>query len=178
MGQSNGGAWEFVDAQGSFRLENPQDTSYLYFPLVNEAGMMSAITPSLHGSITSGHNTFLMEPISVESLHNSNAARNFWLFVEGEGAWSVSGNSAQQQGAKFSGQEEESEVEAGFLWHKLTRKHKKVGLVAETTSVVPGARQNPLSPLSRFTLHCLGHSWQLSMTAQSFSARFFSSPDL
>jgi cellobiose phosphorylase len=130
-------SWRFKDRQGIFQLKHGDQSNYLYFPLVNEAGMMSAITPSLHGSITSGHNTFLMEPISVESLHNSNAARNFWLFVEGEGAWSVSGNSAQQKGAKFSGQEEESEVEAGFLWHKLTRKHKKVGLVAETTSVVP-----------------------------------------
>ena len=30
----------------------------LYFPLVNEAGMMSAITPLLHGDVKTGQNTF------------------------------------------------------------------------------------------------------------------------
>lgn len=130
-------SWKFKGNQGVFQLNHGDQNNYLYFPLVNEAGMMSAVTPSLHGSITSGHNTFLMEPGSVESLHNSSASRNFWLYIEGEGAWSVSGNSVRQLGDKFDDNKEESSVEAGFLWHKLTRKHRKLGLVAETTNIVP-----------------------------------------
>ena len=41
--------WHFTGADGTFRLDTPHRTSYLYFPLVNEAGMMSAVTPTLHG---------------------------------------------------------------------------------------------------------------------------------
>lgn len=123
--------------QGEFRLEQPEHNSYLYFPLVNEAGMMSAVTPNLHGEITSGHNTFLMEPVSAESLHNSKASRNFWVFIEGYGAWSVSGNSARQNAARFTGEEERSAVEAGFLWHAVTRDNEKAGLKARTVSFVP-----------------------------------------
>lgn len=130
-------SWKFKGNQGVFQLEHGDLSNYLYFPLVNEAGMMSAVTPTLHGGITSGHNTFLMEPVSVESLHSSSATRNFWIYVEGEGAWSVSGNSVRQQGDKFEENKEESSVEAGFLWHKLIRKHAKLGLVAETTNIVP-----------------------------------------
>ena len=52
--------WHFVDTTGTFMLESPHRTSYLYFPLVNEAGLMSAITPSLHGDIKTSQNSFLM----------------------------------------------------------------------------------------------------------------------
>lgn len=129
--------WEFLGSQGKFRLEQPERSSYLYFPLVNEAGMMSAITPNLHGEMTSGHNSFLMEPVSVLDLHNSKASRNFWVFLEESGAWSVSGNSAKQNAALFSGNEEKSELEGGFLWHKVTREHATAGLRAETVNFVP-----------------------------------------
>ncbi|RCX17395.1 glycosyl transferase family 36 [Fontibacillus phaseoli] len=129
--------WEFLGDHGQFRLEQPEKSSYLYFPLVNEAGMMSAITPNLHGEMTSGHNTFLMEPVSVLDLHNSKASRNFWVFIEGSGAWSVSGNSAKQNSSLFSAEEEESKLEGGFLWHKVTRDHGAVGLRAETVNFVP-----------------------------------------
>ena len=37
-------SWKFTDDNGSFELPSPQHTSYLYFPLVNKAGMMSSIT--------------------------------------------------------------------------------------------------------------------------------------
>jgi len=53
--------------------------------------MMSAITPLLHGDIKTGQNTFLTPPVSVEDLHNSRSARDFWVFVEGVGPWSAVG---------------------------------------------------------------------------------------
>lgn len=129
--------WKFQGKQGEFKLNHPENHSYLYFPLVNEAGMMSAITPNLHGEITSSHNTFLMEPVSVDNLHNSKASRNFWVFIEGYGAWSASGNSARQNAQQFSDAKEDSFMEAGFLWHKLTRHNQEIGLKAETLSFVP-----------------------------------------
>ena len=40
---------KYLDKRGTFTLDNPDLTSYMYFPLANEAGMMSAITPDLGG---------------------------------------------------------------------------------------------------------------------------------
>ena len=37
----------YMDEQGSFRLENPEQTSGLYFPIANELGLKSAVTPSM-----------------------------------------------------------------------------------------------------------------------------------
>lgn len=130
-------AWTFQGKEGVFRLEQPELSSYLYFPLVNEAGMMSSVSPNLHGQSATGHNSFLLEPISVESLHNSKAARNFWVDLEGYGAWSATGNSARQNAALFSEEKEKTWLEAGFLWHKVTRENNVSGLRAETTSFVP-----------------------------------------
>jgi cellobiose phosphorylase len=130
-------AWTFIDERGSFRLEEPQRTSYLYFPLANEAGMMSAITPQLHGDIKTGQNSFLMTPVSAEDLHNTRSARNFWLYVEGYGPWSVTGNSACQLADRFGNEQERATLEAGFLWHKLLRELPKLGLVAQVINFVP-----------------------------------------
>jgi cellobiose phosphorylase len=130
--------WHFVDDAGTFVLENPHRTSYLYFPLVNEAGMMSAITPLLHGDVKTGQNTFLTPPVSVEDLHNSRSARNFWVFVDGVGPWSAAGNSAPQMAHRFVDDgAEQVTLEAGFLWHKVTRDGPQVGLRAEITNFVP-----------------------------------------
>ena len=133
--------WRFVDASGAFVLENPQQTSYLYFPLVNEHGMMSAITPTLHGDIKTGQNTFLMPPVSVEDLHTSRSARNFWVMVDGFGAWSATGNSAPQIAASDDpASAEHVTLEAGFLWHTITRENDSIELRARITNVVPASR--------------------------------------
>lgn len=129
--------WKFQGNEGEFRLEQPELNSYLYFPLVNEAGMMSAISPNLHGEITAGHNAFMLEPISAESLHNSKAARNFWIYLDGYGAWSAGGNSARQNAALFSDTKDKTYMEAGFLWHSVTRENEALGLKAETVNFVP-----------------------------------------
>ncbi len=130
--------WHFVDDTGTFMLENPHRTSYLYFPLVNEAGLMSAITPLLHGDIKTSQNTFLMPPVSVEDLHNSRSARNFWVFVDGIGAWSAAGNSAAQKARNLADDDaEQVRLEAGFLWHKVIRENPQIGLRADITSFVP-----------------------------------------
>ena len=48
MTQPDISGWEFIDNSGTFCLNNPHRYSSLYFPLVNEAGIFSAITPTLH----------------------------------------------------------------------------------------------------------------------------------
>ncbi|MBI5959934.1 MAG: cellobiose phosphorylase [Chloroflexi bacterium] len=135
--------WRFVDDTGTFVLENPQQTSYLYFPLVNEAGLMSCITPLLHGDIKTGQNSFLMSPVSVEDLHNTHSVRNFWVSVPGKGVWSAAGDSAAQRAQTFeTDPSERVSLEAGFLWHKVTRENDQLGLRTEITNFVPaGADQ-------------------------------------
>ena len=45
-------SWRFVDDNGAFALKDPHKSNYLYFPLVSERGMVSAVTPMLHGDDT------------------------------------------------------------------------------------------------------------------------------
>ena len=136
--------WQFIDDQGTFTLVDPQRHSYLYFPLVNEGGLVAAITPTLHGDIKAGQHSFLTLPVSAEDLHLSRAARNFWVHVAGYGAWSATGNSARQIARQFSAEDTERvEMQAGFLWHQITRSNPTLGLRAEITSFVPAAENVP-----------------------------------
>ncbi|UQZ35778.1 cellobiose phosphorylase [Paenibacillus sp. PK3_47] len=137
MKPTTNAGWEFTGKNGDFRLEQPERNSFLYFPLVNEGGMMSSVTPDLHGQVTSGHNTFLTPPVSVEDLHQSRASRNFWVYVEGKGAWSAAGNSARQKAQVYGDSDSRSVLEAGFLWHRVTRSDEDMGIKAEITSFVP-----------------------------------------
>lgn len=129
--------WKFTGDNGDFRLEQPEQSSFLYFPMVNEGGMMSSVSPTLHGQVTSGHNTFLTPPVSVEDLHHSRASRNFWVYIEGKGAWSAAGNSARQHAEAYTDSKDSSAMEAGFLWHRVIRTNRKMGIQAEVTSFVP-----------------------------------------
>jgi len=123
--------WKFVDSDGTFELNDPDKISHLYFPLVNEALMMSSITPRLHGDIKIDHHHYLMPPVSVFDLHNSRASRNFFIKIK-DSLWSVAGNAAGQDHAN-----DETKLEAGILWHRTIRKNKLVGLQAAVTNFVP-----------------------------------------
>jgi len=151
--------WEFIDEEGTFKLPNPDRNSYLYFPLVNEAGMMSSVTPAFNGDAKTDQNTFLLLPASVEDLHNSRAARNFWLWIDKPGTpqsgsvdkrstprsgsadetqiWSATGSSADQTTRGLSPFRDEVTLTAGLLWQTVCRKHPANGLQAEVTSFVP-----------------------------------------
>lgn len=121
--------WKFVNEIGDFSLDAPQNSNYLYFPLVNEAGMMSAITPQLHGDAKTGQHSFLLPPVSVEDLHHSRSHRNFWVRINGEQLWAVNGCSAVK--------DETTTLQAGFLWHRVSRKAPSLGVSATVTSFVP-----------------------------------------
>ncbi len=129
-------SWHFIDDQGTFELRAPQDSSYLFFPLVNPSGMMSSLTPTLNGDLKLNQNTFLLLPVSVEDLHNTRSARNFWVRIHGE-PWSVTGNSARQIHQNALKQNEEVSLRAGFLWHGIQRYHSKTGLTASVVNFVP-----------------------------------------
>ncbi len=131
--------WQFTDDQGSFKINFPDQISRLYFPLGNESGLLSSISPDLHGDIKTGQNSFLTLPVTTEDLHNTRSNRNFWVYIEGSGAWSLTGGSSTQKAAKFSRGKKNEKVtsEAGMLWHRVIRENEALGLKSEITNFVP-----------------------------------------
>ena len=119
--------WNFSGTGEAFEARDPDQISRLYFPLCNEAGLLSAITPTLHGDIKTGQNHFLTLPVSEQDLHNTHSARQFWVYVEGRGPWSATAAKSKESSA----------LEAGALWHKLTRENKTLGLKAVVTNFIP-----------------------------------------
>lgn len=128
---------KFLNANGDFTLDEANKYSYLYFPLCNEEGMLSSITPSLNGDAKTSQNSFLLAPVSSEDLHNNRSSRNFWLYIDGYGPWSASGCSGKQLSLRYTDEEEPVSVEAGLLWHKVIRNNPKLGLRSEITNYVP-----------------------------------------
>lgn len=126
----------FLDDDGTFTLSNPENVSGLYFPLAGEAGLKSAVTPGLGGDCKLDQESFLLEPVSIEDLHNRRGTRNFWCITE-EGCWSATGVSAQQEAARFTPEQDKSALTAGLMWQKVSRESKRFGLRAEITSFVP-----------------------------------------
>ena len=104
----------------------------IYFPLcgVDSAGIKSAITPFLGGDIKIDSLRYLTKPVSTEDLRNN--LRDFFCYVEGKGVFSLTQDSVSDCPA----------VEAGPLWHKLTRRHAKAGLVMEAVNFVPVTGEN------------------------------------
>lgn len=41
--------YKFLDNKGTFQLEQPENVSYLYFPIAGEQGIKGALTPMLEG---------------------------------------------------------------------------------------------------------------------------------
>ncbi len=123
--------WNFTGSGEEFEAREPDDISRLYFPLCNEAGLLSAITPTLHGDTKAGQNQFLTLPVSEQDLHNTRSSRQFWVYVEGRGPWSAT--SAKPK--------ESCRLEAGALWHKVTRENRTLGLTAVITNFVPAGEE-------------------------------------
>lgn len=133
--------WNFKGENEVFEARHPDRLSRLYFPLCNEAGLLSAITPTLNGDIKTDQNHFLTLPLSVEDLHNARSSRNFWIYIEGKGPWSATGSSApasiQRAASKAM---ETSHLEAGALWHTVTRENRRLGLRSILTNFIPAGK--------------------------------------
>lgn len=129
--------YSFIDDKGTFVLKNPENYSYLYFPIAGENGIKSAVTPNLGGDSKRNQNEFILEPVSAENLHNNRSTRNFWCTVEGKGSWSVTGASAEAENDRFTDRQEESELTAGLMWQTVKRRSGKYQMEAEVTSFVP-----------------------------------------
>ncbi len=131
------GKVKFLGNDGTFSIEKPENYNYLYFPIAGKKGIKNCVTPNLGGDSKLDQESFLLEPVSVENLHNNRSTRNFWCKVEGKGCWSVVGASAEEEAKRFTEEQDESSVTAGLMWHMLERESKKYSLKAEVTSFVP-----------------------------------------
>ena len=134
--------YEYIDQYGSFRMEDPHKHSYLYFPIANDAGMKSSLTPVLGGDAKTGQNTFLLQPVSAEELHNNKSTRNFWCRINDTDVISLTGAGALDEVRKYDKdcdkeQKPTTTLEAGFMWHKLYHELPMEGLSSEVLSFVP-----------------------------------------
>lgn len=127
----------FLDNDGTFSIEQPENYSYLYFPIAGEKGLKSSITPNLGGDSKLNQEAFLLEPVSSENLHNNRSTRNFWCIVEGAGCWSATGASAEAESRKFSVKQDVSTLTAGLMWQTVKRSSDEYKMEAEITSFVP-----------------------------------------
>lgn len=132
---------EFLNEQGDFLLENADETNYLYFPIGNEGGVMSSITPDLNGDNKISQNAFLMEPVSIENLHTSNMGRNMWVRINDSTIWSAAGISVTQQSHQFKEEKDEVTVTAGKLWHLVKRRNKEIGIESQVLSYCPASSE-------------------------------------
>lgn len=126
----------FLEESGSFAVNRPENVSYLYFPLASDTGMKSAVTPGLGGDAKLDQETFLLEPVSAENLHDNRASRNFWLRCGGQ-AWSCTGTSAGQEAQKFTPDQEDSRLQAGLMWQTVERTSGPLGITARVTLFCP-----------------------------------------
>jgi cellobiose phosphorylase len=128
--------WRFTDNSGSFYSGCADKIKSLYFPLCNDS-IMSSITPDLHGDIKTGQNSFLLTPVSRIDLSNLRSSRNFWVYINPHKIWSAAGVSRDSKQIK----RDKFKLEAGLLWHKITRQNKAMGINAQILSFVPAAAE-------------------------------------
>ena len=127
----------FLNDHGDFRMERPENYSYLYFPLASETGLKSAVTPQMGGDSKTCQEHFLLEPVSADDLHNKRSTRAVWVRTAEGRVWSANGISAEAEDRKFTDKQDESDITAGLMWQTLSRTSDDLKLRAEITSFVP-----------------------------------------
>lgn len=124
---------QYLYHRGEFRLDQPQKQYAIYFPLCNEAGVKSAISPTLQGDMKLDQNRFALTPVSEDDLALNKTGRNCYLQIDDHPLWSVNGITAFQQMDKT----DEVSMRAGFLWHEMTRLNTDLGIKTVSTTFVP-----------------------------------------
>lgn len=130
-------SYQFTDNKGTFRVIDPENTSYLYFPIANEMGLKSSVTPLLGGDCKLDQNSFVLQPVSSEDLHNNKVSRNFWCDIKGKGLWSATGMSMKQLNKQLTDEKEKTLLDAGMLHHTMYRVSDEYGIGSKILSFVP-----------------------------------------
>ncbi|MCF8228362.1 MAG: cellobiose phosphorylase [Bacteroidales bacterium] len=141
---SEGPLWKFTEERDA-RFISPyaNKISRLYFPLMNQAGMKSYVTPDLKGDICTAFDKYLSAPLVTEEIHRNKASRNFRIVAKGHKPWSVAGLSAHQIAEKWSEEKDYHEVEGRPGEFTLRRRNNTLGLLSETKIFIP-SNNDPL----------------------------------
>ena len=132
MPQFKNSLYRFLNDGLSFSSHEASQIKSLYFPLcgVEAQHLKSSITPSLSGDIKLHRDHFLTKPVSREELRHP--LRNFFIWVKDKGVVSIAEESLK--GSSY--------IEAGPLWHELTRTYPEIGLSIEVINFIPVSGQN------------------------------------
>ena len=131
----------YTDEYNSVRIEDADQVSGIYAPLLNEGGVIGSITPTLHGDSKISQNAFLLQPVSIEDLHTSLMGRNVWFCVDGDHPWAASGRSPWQLMQRSCGEPEKVTVTIGKFWQKMRRENDRIGIAAEILSFCPAGTE-------------------------------------
>ncbi|MBO4636581.1 MAG: cellobiose phosphorylase [Clostridiales bacterium] len=148
--------YEYQGGNGRFILQDADKYSYLYFPVASESGMMGSLTPELGGDLKTSQNTFLLQPVSSEDLHNNRATRNFWLCFGDGRLISATGNSVWQK-ALPEEMKDKVILEGNALSQKITRTMKDPKITCESTTFVPVSTEDAVE-LTRIVIRNDGDS--------------------
>ena len=111
--------WRFVNSDGEFTAEAFEQVNRLYFPIANEAGMRSWVSPNLQGSPATSHNEYLGLPLSAEDLPNCLVHRGFWIAEQNGTPFSLS--SISPDGLKAHLGKKSATIDAGPGWFSIAK---------------------------------------------------------
>jgi len=118
--------WNFCDTKqglgvsGEFKAEGADRIDRLYYPIFNEQGLLSWVSPRLQGGPMTNHNEYLGFPLTAEDLPHHLAHRGFWLAEKGREPFALGLSAETLKPTDASS----CEVDAGPGWFSLTRKDK------------------------------------------------------
>ena len=124
--------YSYQDDGMSFSSRENVNLRTIYFPLLSPKadGIKSSITPNLAGDIKIDKKRYLTKPVSTEDLRTE--LRNFFIFVEGLGVFSLAQDVVGSS----------SVVEAGPLWHKVRRNFQSPAIELEACNFVPATGEH------------------------------------
>ena len=128
---------QFTGKNGEFQIAHLVQQNEWNFPVANEEGIKSSVTQNFGGDCKLDQNHFLLEPVSIENLHNNRSTRNIWCTVDGKDHYSLTGASAQNEYERFLGKEDDMVLDAGFMWQEVKRIIKDVELEATVRIFAP-----------------------------------------
>lgn len=113
--------------EAEFEYKDP--LPYFYFPLCNEKGLKSCITPFLRGDVKLDQKRFITPPQTRWDIQTSLVSRKIFLYLDGK----ILSLSKLPPLPK----DETLKVGAGFLYHKIVREFKSQNIIVEVLNFVP-----------------------------------------
>ena len=128
---------QFTGKNGEFQIRHMVGKPQLNFPVANEDGIKSSVTQNFGGDCKLDQNHFLLEPVSIENLHNNRSTRNIWCTINQKEHLSLTGVSAHAEYAHFLGKEDDVTMDAGFMWQEMKRELKEQQIEASIRMFAP-----------------------------------------